>query len=531
MEKKLQFVANLCFMSMFLGATREVSWPSSFLFFPLYLLVGFLTNTWLVAGGFAWRGAPAAGTNIIPGPIGWPLLGSIPVLMGPHAHRKLAKISAALGAKRLMALSFGCTRVVISSHPETAREILSGAAFADRPPKEAARLLMFELAIGFAPSGDHWRHLRRLATTHLFSPRPIAGREVLRRRVAGEMLEEVGKVMNERGMVELRAILQRGSLKSVMGGVLGSDEGAIWSGSGEMMRMVYEGYDLIGKFNLSDHLPLSWFFDTVQGLGGRCRKLADEVKLFMGEIIEQKRRILAEEEGPYKLGHDDFLTALLSLPSDQEQLSDSQATAVLWELIFRGTDTVAVLMEWTMTRMVLHPEVQAKVQEELDSVVGKCSGTTVGESDIAHLRYLHAVVKEVLRLHPPGPLLSWARLATRDVHVGKHLVPKGTMAMVNMWAITHDASIWKDPWEFRPERFMEEEVSVMGSDLRLAPFGSGRRVCPGRALGLATVHLWVASLLHQFNWVAFKSVDLSEHLGLSLEKKKPLQCRAFRRRV
>ncbi|GJZ00919.1 cytochrome P450 78A5-like protein, partial [Tanacetum coccineum] len=73
--------------------------------------------------------------------------------------------------------------------------------------------------------------------------------------------------------------------------------------------------------------------------------------------------------------------------------------------------------------------------------------------------------------------------------------------MVNMWAITHDPSIWKNPWDFKPERFMEEEVPVMGSDLRLAPFGSGRRVCQGKSLGLATVHLWLARLLQQYKWL------------------------------
>lgn len=196
-------------------------------------------------------------------------------------------------------------------------------------------------------------------------------------------------------------------------------------------------------------------------------------------------------------------------------------------MIFRGTDTVAILLEWTMARMVLHPDIQAKAQQELDTWIG--DSRQVRDSDISNLKYLQAIVKEVLRMHPPGPLLSWARLAIHDVHVGKHFVPAGTTAMVNMWAITHDGNIWKDPWAFRPDRFMEEEVSIMGSDLRLAPFGAGRRVCPGKALGLATVHLWLARLLHQFTWLPLKSVDLSESLRLSLEMKNPLRCLAVRR--
>ena len=202
-------------------------------------------------------------------------------------------------------------------------------------------------------------------------------------------------------------------------------------------------------------------------------------------------------------------------------------------MIFRGTDTVAILLEWIMARMVLHPDIQAKVQAEIDAVVG--SGRAVSDADVSSLPYLQCVVKETLRMHPPGPLLSWARLAVHDASVGGHLVPAGTTAMVNMWAIAHDPGVWSEPDAFRPERFTEEDVSVLGSDLRLAPFGAGRRICPGRALALATVHLWLAQLLHRFEWVPADanccSVDLSERLNMSLEMEKPLVCMAKPRLV
>jgi len=203
------------------------------------------------------------------------------------------------------------------------------------------------------------------------------------------------------------------------------------------------------------------------------------------------------------------------------------------EMIFRGTDTVAILLEWILARMVLHPEIQAKAQSEIDSVCG--SSRLVSDADIPNLRYLQCIVKEALRVHPPGPLLSWARLAVHDVTVGDKHIPKGTTAMVNMWAITHDERVWAEPEKFIPERFVEDDVSIMGTDLRLAPFGSGRRVCPGKALGLASAHLWLAQLLQNFNWVASDdsdgTVDLAERLKLSMEMKKPLSCKAVSRVV
>lgn len=194
-------------------------------------------------------------------------------------------------------------------------------------------------------------------------------------------------------------------------------------------------------------------------------------------------------------------------------------------MIFRGTDTVAVAMEWILARLVLHKDVQSRVQRELDAVVGKTRAVT--ESDLTELVYLTAVVKEVMRLHPPGPLLSWSRLSIRDSTVDGYRVPAGTTAMVNVWAISRDTENWPDPMRFEPERHL---TGVEITDLRLAPFGSGRRSCPGKAMGMTAVGFWMARLLHEFEFeAAGGDVDLTEELRLSCEMKEPLAVRVRRR--
>uniref|UniRef100_A0A0A9D166 CYP78A53 n=1 Tax=Arundo donax TaxID=35708 RepID=A0A0A9D166_ARUDO len=300
----------------------------------------------------------------------------------------------------------------------------------------------------------------------------------------------------------------------------------------ELKSLVDEGYDLLGQLNWSDHLPCLARFD-LQKIRARCSALVPRVNSFVSRIIDEHRARLG-------LGGDavvDFTDVLLSLHGS-DKLSVADMIAVLWEMIFRGTDTVAVVIEWVLARLVLHQDVQCRVHEELDLVVGP--GHTVRETDTASLVYLQAVIKEVLRLHPPGPLLSWARLATSDVHVGGYLVPAGTTAMVNMWAITHDPAVWANPMEFKPERFISpsnqaDEFPIMGSDLRLAPFGSGRRSCPGKSLAMATVGFWVATLLHEFEWLSPSDkphgVDLSEVLRLSCEMAAPLEARLRTRRT
>ncbi|GMJ04608.1 KLUH, cytochrome P450, family 78, subfamily A, polypeptide 5 [Hibiscus trionum] len=490
------------------------------------LLVGAVA-LWLSPGGLAWARYRSRSSVSIPGPLGFPFLGLLPVFTGATPHRVLAELAKAINAVKLMAFSVGFTRFIVSSDPETARDILNNSAFADRPVKESAYELLFHRAMGFAPYGEYWRSLRRISATHLFSPKRIAAFEGSRREIGAKMVEEINCSMKSKGEVFVRKVLHFGSLNNVMNTVFGKSYDFEKTNEGfELEQFVREGYKLLGMFNWSDHFPLLGWLD-LQGTRKRCRILVSKVNVFVGKIIQEHRlkRVNGNDD---KVG--DFVDVLLDL-ENHEKLSDSDMIAVLWEMIFRGTDTVAILLEWILARMVLHPEIQAKAQAEIDFVVG--NSRPVSDSDIRNLPYVQAIVKETLRVHPPGPLLSWARLAIHDVYIGDNFIPAGTTAMVNMWAIAHNEKLWPDPEKFEPERFMEEEqdVSIMGSDLRLAPFGSGRRVCPGKAMGLATVHLWLAQLLQAFKWVPCedKDVQLVEHLKLSMEMKNPLVCKAMAR--
>ncbi|KAK9080390.1 hypothetical protein SSX86_000148 [Deinandra increscens subsp. villosa] len=502
----------------------------------LFILIIFLPifTFLLPPGGLAWALSKLRSTDPnppIPGPSGIPILGLVFAFTSSLTHRTLAKLAMTFNARNLMAFSVGMTRFVISSHPETAREILNSSAFADRPVKESAYELLFHRAIGFAPYGPYWRNLRRISAIHMFSPQKISNSGSLREKLGMKLGERISNSMKLNGFVEVKKLLHFASLNNVMISVFGKSVEDL--GENEVEKLVSEGYELLGIFNWSDHFPIVSWFDF-QGVRRRCRDLASRVDVFVTEIVNDHRERRSLSGGAAADHGGDFVDVLLDLESENK-FSQSDMVAVLWEMIFRGTDTVAILLEWILARMVLHTDIQARAQLEIDSVVG--SGRPVSDADLPNLPYLQAIVKETLRVHPPGPLLSWARLAIHDTQVGPHMVPAGTIAMVNMWAITHDEQIWADPERFDPDRFMGQEVLIMGSDLRLAPFGAGRRVCPGKAMGLATVQLWLAQLLQKYNWVGYGSgsgsdpVDLSECLKMSLEMKKPLVCKAMEREV
>ncbi|XP_020094677.1 cytochrome P450 78A9-like [Ananas comosus] len=510
----------------------------------LILLAWRLTTSllhWLHPGGHAWgkyvsyRACERSSRSIIPGPRGVPFVGSMRLMSG-LAHRRLDAVARCLGAKRLMAISLGDTRAVVASHPDVAKEILNGPSFSDRPHNHSAYGLMFHRSIGFAPYGAYWRTLRHIAASHLFSPRQIEASASHRLHVATEVVSALRQLAIARKAVEIRGLLKRASLFFIMRSVFGKKYELSTEAEAEveeLLGMVDEGYDLLGKRNWCDYFPLLAGLD-LQHIQSRCSKLMPKVNRYVNSIIDEHRSTAGTETE-----RSDFVAVLLSL-QQSEGLSDADIAAVLWEMIFRGTDATAVLMEWALARLVLHPDVQAKVHAELDEVVGR--STPVNESHVPKLVYLQAVLKEVLRMHPPGPLLAWVRQATLDAEVDGHSVPAGTAAVVNMWAITHDADVWPEPFEFRPERFLAagagadvvDQFSVLGGDARLAPFGSGKRSCPGKAMAMTAVGFWLATLLHEYEWASpsdAPSVDLSEVLRLSCEMAVPLEVVVRPRRV
>ncbi|KAH7668504.1 Flavonoid 3'-monooxygenase protein [Dioscorea alata] len=536
MEAGLDLTLAIATKSGFLtGAANQLP-LAGVLFLCLLTFITIIFIHWATPGGSAWSKLRFHNRKPIPGPRGFPLIGSMSLMHG-LAHRKLAAEAKAHKAERLMAFSLGNTRVIITSNPDVAKEILNSSAFVDRPAKYSAHALMFHRAIGFAPFGSYWRALRRIAATHLFSPKQITTSSPRRKLIADQMVEALRCLSCSGDGVGAREVVKRAALNHMMWSVFGRGY-EILSESEEMRELrglVDEAYELLGTLNWSDHLGFlsgsefgfEFGFDP-QGIMARCDRLVPKVNRFVSMLIDEHRGSAA------KLVPHDFVDVLLSL-EDKDRLSDSDMAAVLWEMIFRGTDTVAVVIEWVLARLIMHQDVQDEVHKELDRVVGIHG--TVTEMDVGSLVYLNAVIKEVLRLHPPGPLLSWARLATCDTHVDGNYVPAGTTAMVNMWAITHDPHVWESPYKFCPERFIGSnlaEFQILGSDLRLAPFGSGRRNCPGKSLAMTTVTFWVASLLHEFEWAPPSNgtrVDLSEVLKLSCEMVIPLTARLYPRRV
>lgn len=145
--------------------------------------------------------------------------------------------------------------------------------------------------------------------------------------------------------------------------------------------------------------------------------------------------------------------------------------------------------------------------------------------------YLKAVVLEGLRRHPPGHFVLPHKLS-QDVELDGYLIPKETLVNFMVADMGWDPKVWEDPMEFRPERFVGEAFDITGSkEIKMMPFGAGRRVCPAYALAMLHLEYFVGNLMWWFEWrdVEGDEVDLTEEQEFTIVMKHPLRARISQR--
>ncbi|XP_042028370.1 cytochrome P450 76T24-like [Salvia splendens] len=198
------------------------------------------------------------------------------------------------------------------------------------------------------------------------------------------------------------------------------------------------------------------------------------------------------------------------------------------DLLVAGTDTSSSTVEWAMTELIRNPHKMTKLRNEIKSFMSENGKEQVQESDIPLLPYLQAVVKETFRLHPAAPFLI-PRKANSDVEINGYIVPTNAQILINVWASGRDSRIWKNPNEFLPERFLNENegVDFKGRDFELIPFSAGRRICPGLPLADRMVHQMLATFVGNYKWrleyMKPEEMEMNENFGISLQKAIPLK--------
>ena len=227
----------------------------------------------------------------------------------------------------------------------------------------------------------------------------------------------------------------------------------------------------------------------------------------------------------------------------KRKLTQGELVTLCSEFLNTGTYTTSTALQWILANMVKYPEIQSKLYEEIVGVMGPAppprrSGEEMGiglkvvkEEDVQRMPYLKAVVLEGLRRHPPVHFVL-PHSVRDEVELEGYVVPKNATINFMVADLGWDPKVWKDPMEFKPERFIimnkDDVFDISGNkEIKMMPFGAGRRICPG--LGLAMLHLeyFVANLVWYYEWkgVEGEEVDLSEKQEFTVVMKNPLKAR------
>ncbi|GLT26368.1 hypothetical protein SLA2020_014400 [Shorea laevis] len=260
------------------------------------------------------------------------------------------------------------------------------------------------------------------------------------------------------------------------------------------------------------------------GMKHNLENLLQESDRILTGILDEHRDGIKVEKGQ---AGEDLVTSLLKLQENGDlefPLTDTDIKAVIWDIFSGGSETSSTIVDWAMAEMLKNRKVLEKTQKEVRRVFDKQGD--VDEASIHELRYLTAVIKETLRLHPSFPLLL-PRESREKCEIKGHHIPEKTQVIINAWAIARDPEYWSEAERFVPERFLDSSLDFRGTDLEFIPFGAGRRVCPGISFAVPNIELPLAKLLYHFDWklpngMKGEDLDMSEASGLTVRRKDDL---------
>ncbi|KAG6530303.1 cytochrome P450 89A2-like [Zingiber officinale] len=516
------------------GVVMDV-WPLFFLSLGLSTLLAFLLRR-LLPGGVSDRALP-------PGPLSVPIIGNL--LWLRRSPRNIVNVLRQCHARYgpIFTLRFGSRRSIFVADRQITHKALIelGSTFADRPsPLPVTRIVTAgQLLISSTAYGPLWRILRRNLTAEILHPtrvKSFAGGRAWVLRVLREHL--LAQAAAQGGVVVAKESFQFAMFCLLVfmcfGEKLG-EETVREIAHTQRSLLIYR--NKLAVLLIAPRITQYLFRNRLRTAMAMMEK---QRQLFFPLIDAPRSQKQSKEKEEERFVYS-YVDSLLNLELPDEEgsrkLSDEEIIGLCSEFLNGGTDTTATALEWTMANLVKHREVQEKLREEIDSVVTK--GEEIKEEELQRMVYLKAVILEVLRLHPPGHVVL-PHAVTEDVSLCGYMIPKGGASVNFLVAeMGRDGRVWAEPMEFRPERFLQggegESVDLTGSrEIRMMPFGAGRRICPG--MGVAMLHLeyLVANLVREFEWKAVEGdeIDLAaEKFEFTVVMKDPLRARILSRKM
>jgi len=474
-----------------------------------------------------------------PGPVPMPVIGTFYELSEPNKppglHKDFYRLSQKFGP--IYTLYFGSNKGVVLNSPELWFEALNlkQDETAQRPNLKSFAPITFFQGVAMN-NGPRWRAIRTLLQKSVTNKQ-------LGEASAPVILEEINATLAyllkevERGngaTFDLRILNRKEGFNVILRKLFSfrfSVENSTkeYDDAQDWVRLIFEH---LAQGSPSDFMPIFGLFPDP----GKKEflKVCERMHQFLDkELVKHKARL-----GKIPDGECDFMDTMLKLQkeSQEEQKKDPNVVVMTdldikvsaWDMIAGAMDTSSTTMEWLILLLVNHPNVQKKLHAILDEVVGPNRLPSL--DDIPKLEYLSAVVDEMFRFKHFAPQ-GLPHEAAEDITLGGYNVPKGTQIFFNYYSLHMNPKLWKNPNEFRPERFLEEERELLDTCLhsemyfkkpesyKFAPFGQGRRRCVGYGLGRIVIWLKAAVWLHCFSFESpnGQPLDLdTEILGITM---------------
>ena len=238
----------------------------------------------------------------------------------------------------------------------------------------------------------------------------------------------------------------------------------------------------------------------------KLKRHRDSALALFQELMQEHRQTLDRAAPRDFIDH--FLIAMEAPDAAARSYTDENLSIICMDLFLAGMETTSTSLSWALLLMVMHPDVQTRVQQEIDSVLGVGADRRLPSySDRSSMPYTEATLQEIFRRITVLPR-SVGHAALVDAPLGGYTVAKGSLMLMHLDAVHMDPTYWGDPETFRPERFINDDGSFR-RDERVIPFGVGKRFCLGETLARMEMFMLFTCLLQRFSFTAAPGQQLS----------------------
>uniref|UniRef100_UPI003AAD754B cytochrome P450 2J2-like n=1 Tax=Centroberyx gerrardi TaxID=166262 RepID=UPI003AAD754B len=426
--------------------------------------------------------------NFPPGPWALPFLGNVFTGFDYHAFNKLA---AQFG--NIFSIRFGGEKLVIVSGYNLVKEVLvtQGDCFLDRPVSPLFDVIFKGNGISMS-SGYKWRRQRQFSIAHLkyFGE----GKRTLELHCQLECTFLCEAFQQEKGPFNPLHLINNAVANVIGSLVFGKRFDYDSEDFQNLLRRMQQSLMLAGTLRVQLYDICPWLFKHLPGPHEIIIDNYATLVSFLKREIEKHKR----DWDPFD--HRDFIDAYIGqIDKKKNDVEagfniDNLAISTL-DLFEAGTETMTTSLRWGLVYMMKYPEIQEKVQEEIERVIGQSRQPCL--ADRANMPFTEAVIHETQRMGDLVPL-NFPRLCTRDTTVGGYFIPQGTTLVTTLSSVLHDETEWETPHQFNPQHFLDEHGRFRKREA-FFPFSAGKRMCLGEQLARMELFLFFTSLLQRFS--------------------------------